>query len=224
MSSKSYIDSLCKINNLSYKDLAKEVGISYSTLNGILNTDNRIMTPKQLKKFGDYTHFKDYEVFYQTLKDNDLPRQCTIASLLYLGQMYCSGQAVLVPSQFFSKISFIPAVYAGSFYKKRSGNGLTIVEDWDQLKEDYWDHYYKKIIKKEYSNDLLISMFNTENDFFVSVLFFGLRRICMLKDVNIINYHLVSQFNNEIYMLDPFFPKKLNIGFKEIQIDANPNL
>lgn len=223
MSVKSYIDSLCSEKNLNMKQLAEQVGINYKTLNTLVNEDGRLMNPKQLALFSKYTGKSKQEVFYDNLKDDDLSDACTKTALLYIGKKTCEGWIANIDIRLDTKISNTrTANYAGILHKKRSGNGLTVVEDWDQLKVDFWEFYYKGKLKdeEEYGRDTIARTFANERKYISSVLFFGLQRLCT-TNLNPVNYHIVFNRNTEYYLVKDYFPKKMNMGFECIYVDEN---
>lgn len=223
MSVKSYIDSLCSERNLNMKQLAEQVGINYKTLNTLVNEDGRLMNPKQLALFSKYTGKSKQEVFYDNLKDDDLSDACTKTALLYIGKKTCEGWIANIDIRLDTKISNTrTANYAGILHKKRSGNGLTVVEDWDQLKIDFWEFYYKGKLKdeEEYGRDTIARTFANERKYISSVLFFGLQRLCT-TNLNPVNYHIVFNRDTEYYLVKDYFPKKMNMGFECIYVDEN---
>ncbi|WP_301897176.1 hypothetical protein [uncultured Holdemanella sp.] len=223
MSVKSYIDSLCSERNLNMKQLAEQVGINYKTLNTLVNEDGRLMNPKQLALFSKYTGKSKQEVFYDNLKDDDLSDACTKTALLYIGKKTCEGWIANIDIRLDTKISNTrTANYAGILHKKRSGNGLTVVEDWDQLKVDFWEFYYKGKLKdeEEYGRDTIARTFANERKYISSVLFFGLQRLCT-TNLNPVNYHIVFNRDTEYYLVKDYFPKKMNMGFDCIYVDEN---
>lgn len=220
MSVKSYIDSLCSEKNLNMKQLAEQVGINYKTLNTLVNEDGRLMNPKQLALFSKYTGKSKQEVFYDNLKDDDLSDACTKTALLYIGKKTCEGWIANIDIRLDTKISNTrTANYAGILHKKRSGNGLTVVEDWDQLKIDFWEFYYKGKLKdeEEYGRDTIARTFANERKYISSVLFFGLQRLCT-TNLNPVNYHIVFNRDTEYYLVKDYFPKKMNMGFECIYV------
>lgn len=221
MSVKSYIDSLCSEKHLNMKQLAEQVGINYKTLNTLVNEDGRLMNPKQLALFSKYTGKSKQEVFYDNLKDDDLSDACTKTALLYIGKKTCEGWIANIDIRLDTKISNTrTANYAGILHKKRSGNGLTVVEDWDQLKVDFWEFYYKGKLKdeEEYGRDTIARTFANERKYISSVLFFGLQRLCT-TNLNPVNYHIVFNRDTEYYLVKDYFPKKMNMGFECIYVD-----
>lgn len=221
MSVKSYIDSLCSEKNLNMKQLAEQVGINYKTLNTLVNEDGRLMNPKQLALFSKYTGKSKQEVFYDNLKDDDLSDACTKTALLYIGKKTCEGWIANIDIRLDTKISNTrTANFAGILHKKRSGNGLTVVEDWDQLKVDFWEFYYKGKLKdeEEYGRDTIARTFANERKYISSVLFFGLQRLCT-TNLNPVNYHIVFNRDTEYYLVKDYFPKKMNMGFECIYVD-----
>lgn len=223
MSVKSYIDSLCSEKNLNMKQLAEQVGINYKTLNTLVNEDGRLMNPKQLALFSKYTGKSKQEVFYDNLKDDDLSDACTKTALLYIGKKTCEGWIANIDIRLDTKISNTrTANYAGILHKKRSGNGLTVVEDWDQLKVDFWEFYYIGKLKdeEEYGRDTIARTFANERKYISSVLFFGLQRLCT-TNLNPVNYHIVFNRDTEYYLVKDYFPKKMNMGFECIYVDEN---
>ena len=223
MSVKSYIDSLCSEKNLNMKQLAEQVGINYKTLNTLVNEDGRLMNPKQLALFSKYTGKSKQKVFYDNLKDDDLSDACTKTALLYIGKKTCEGWIANIDIRLDTNISNTrTSNYAGILHKKRSGNGLTVVEDWDQLKVDFWEFYYKGKLKdeEEYGRDTIARTFANERKYISSVLFFGLQRLCT-TNLNPVNYHIVFNRDTEYYLVKDYFPKKMNMGFECIYVDEN---
>ena len=205
------------------KQLAEQVGINYKTLNTLVNEDGRLMNPKQLALFSKYTGKSKQEVFYDNLKDDDLSDACTKTALLYIGKKTCEGWVANIDIRLDTKISNTrTANYAGILHKKRSGNGLTVVEDWDQLKVDFWEFYYKGKLKdeEEYGRDTIARTFANERKYISSVLFFGLQRLCT-TNLNPVNYHIVFNRDTEYYLVKDYFPKKMNMGFECIYVDEN---
>lgn len=205
------------------KQLAEQVGINYKTLNTLVNEDGRLMNPKQLALFSKYTGKSKQEVFYDNLKDDDLSDACTKTALLYIGKKTCEGWIANIDIRLDTKISNTrTANYAGILHKKRSGNGLTVVEDWDQLKVDFWEFYYKGKLKdeEEFGRDTIARTFANERKYISSVLFFGLQRLCT-TNLNPVNYHIVFNRDTEYYLVKDYFPKKMNMGFECIYVDEN---
>ena len=205
------------------KQLAEQVGINYKTLNTLVNEDGRLMNPKQLALFSKYTGKSKQEVFYDNLRDDDLSDACTKTALLYIGKKTCEGWIANIDIRLDTKISNTrTANYAGILHKKRSGNGLTVVEDWDQLKVDFWEFYYKGKLKdeEEYGRDTIARTFANERKYISSVLFFGLQRLCT-TNLNPVNYHIVFNRDTEYYLVKDYFPKKMNMGFECINVDEN---
>ena len=205
------------------KQLAEQVGINYKTLNTLVNEDGRLMNPKQLALFSKYTGKSKQEVFYDNLKDDDLSDACTKTALLYIGKKTCEGWIANIDIRLDTKISNTrTANYAGILHKKRSGNGLTVVEDWNQLKVDFWEFYYKGKLKdeEEYGRDTIARTFANERKYISSVLFFGLQRLCT-TNLNPVNYHIVFNRDTEYYLVKDYFPKKMNMGFECIYVDEN---
>lgn len=205
------------------KQLAEQVGINYKTLNTLVNEDGRLMNPKQLALFSKFTGKSKQEVFYDNLKDDDLSDACTKTALLYIGKKTCEGWIANIDIRLDTKISNTrTANYAGIMHKKRSGNGLTVVEDWDQLKVDFWEFYYKGKLKdeEEYGRDTIARTFANERKYISSVLFFGLQRLCT-TNLNPVNYHIVFNRDTEYYLVKDYFPKKMNMGFECIYVDEN---
>ena len=205
------------------KQLAEQVGINYKTLNTLVNEDGRLMNPKQLALFSKYTGKSKQEVFYDNLKYDDLSDACTKTALLYIGKKTCEGWIANIDIRLDTKISNTrTANYAGILHKKRSGNGLTVVEDWDQLKVDFWEFYYKGKLKdeEEYGRDTIARTFANERKYISSVLFFGLQRLCT-TNLNPVNYHIVFNRDTEYYLVKDYFPKKMNMGFECIYVDEN---
>lgn len=208
------------------KQLAEQVGINYKTLNTLVNEDGRLMNPKQLALFSKYTGKSKQEVFYDNLKDDDLSDACTKTALLYIGKKTCEGWIANIDIRLDTKISNTrTANYAGILHKKRSGNGLTVVEDWDQLKIDFWEFYYKGKLKdeEEYGRDTIARTFANERKYISSVLFFGLQRLCT-TNLNPVNYHIVFNRDTEYYLVKDYFPKKMNMGFECIYVDEKQSL
>ena len=208
------------------KQLAEKVGINYKTLNTLVNEDGRLMNPKQLALFSKYTGKSKQEVFYDNLKDDDLSDACTKTALLYIGKKTCEGWIANIDIRLDTKISNTrTANYAGILHKKRSGNGLTVVEDWDQLKVDFWEFYYKGKLKdeEEYGRDTIARTFANERKYISSVLFFGLQRLCT-TNLNPVNYHIVFNRDTEYYLVKDYFPKKMNMGFECIYVDEKQSL
>lgn len=208
------------------KQLAEQVGINYKTLNTLVNEDGRLMNPKQLALFSKYTGKSKQEVFYDNLKDDDLSDACTKTALLYIGKKTCEGWIANIDIRLDTKISNTrTANYAGILHKKRSGNGLTVVEDWDQLKVDFWEFYYKGKLKdeEEYGRDTIARTFANERKYISSVLFFGLQRLCT-TNLNPVNYHIVFNRDTEYYLVKDYFPKKMNMGFECIYVDEKQSL
>ena len=198
------------------KQLAEQVGINYKTLNTLVNEDGRLMNPKQLALFSKYTGKSKQEVFYDNLKDDDLSDACTKTALLYIGKKTCEGWIANIDIRLDTKISNTrTANYAGILHKKRSGNGLTVVEDWDQLKVDFWEFYYKGKLKdeEEYGRDTIARTFANERKYISSVLFFGLQRLCT-TNLNPVNYHIVFNRVPDFFLVKDYFPKKMNMGFE----------
>ena len=214
MSVQSYIEDLQKEKNISYRQLAKETGVSYQTLLSFKSGKVNELSNRILEKLAHYENINMEELLFKIKLDPSITNICNENTLFYLCKQICNNYRVTIHIEEENPFGQTPLYYAGS-YEKKTGNSLSYVEDWESLKRDHWMQVCQpKTIK---TNDkYYLSHFKNKETYYMSVLSFGFLRICNLENKNIVNYDLLFSNPEEMEYVQTILPKKSKIKVQTI--------
>ena len=211
MSIHSYIEDLQKEKNVSFRQIAKESGISYQTLLSLKSGKGNDLSKRILEKLAAYENISMEELLFKIKLDPSIANICNENTLFYLCQKMAADLKVNINVEEENPFSNQPASihYAGT-YARKTGNSLSYVEDWESLRRDHWKATCKPQTIKNYDTYYL-TYFKSKEAYFTSVLSFGFLRICNIADKNIINYDLIFTDEEEAAFAQKIVPAKSKI-------------
>lgn len=211
MSVHSYIEDLQKEKNISFRQIAKESGISYQTLLALKAGKGNDLSKRILTKLAEYENISMEELLFKIKLDPSITNICSENTLFYLCQKMTEDYKVMIDVVEQNPFSNEPSTYhyAGT-YSKKTGNNLSYVEDWDSLKRDHWKELCKPQTFKTYDKYYL-TYFKSKEAYFASVLSFGFLRVCNVAGKNIMNYDLIFSNEEEAAFAKKIVPAKSKI-------------
>lgn len=211
MSIHSYIEDLQKEKNISFRQIAKESGISYQTLLSLKSGKGNELSKRILDKLAAYENISMEELLFKIKLDPSIANICNENTLFYLCQKMAADFKVNINVEEENPFCTHPETYhyAGT-YAKKTGNSLSYVEDWESLRRDHWKTVCKPQTIKNFETYYL-TYFKDKEAYFTSVLAFGFLRICNIADKNIINYDLIFTDEDEAAFAQKIIPAKSKI-------------
>ncbi|MCD7949306.1 MAG: hypothetical protein LUG12_03455 [Erysipelotrichaceae bacterium] len=186
MSVASYITALQEERQLSYMQLAKEIGITYQNMMDLKNGRIAFFSDKVLTKLSLYENKDKADIIYQSI-DKDIYDESSQCSLKYLCQYMADGYSVTFRPNFPDPFKIGVMYFDGLISKKRTVNNYTAVDSWETLKIEHMKQY-KNI---EYSRDAYVDLFINEDMYINSVMNYAISRIDLLHDENIRSYTII---------------------------------
>ena len=216
MTVERYFNELLNEKNFDYEELANLLNINYSTMKTLLYRPGNILTLNMLNKFSKALNEKQNIILYKSIADRSTSRICSDGALYHICQKYCQGFGIDIG------IHLNNYSFCGSYYKKRSFNSYTLVDDWHMLEIEYWNSHFYKITPFSFSESIHNDTFISKESYVTSVLYYGIRKAESIASVNVVNYSIICD-NDEIYNeLHAFLPKKSAIKINIIKNEV-PN-
>ena len=217
MSLQTYMEELCKEKGCSFRQLAIEIGITYSNMMDIKNGKVAYASDKLLNKLSAYLGVSKEEAMFRTIKQEMVKYRLTEGAARYLANLYVDKYMIEFNPVANTPFEACEIRYMGTAYKKRSGNTLTLVDAWSQKKTVYWtQHQLNNLGLKHFEVDWK-KLYRHQDIFVSSVLGFALNCVQQYEQVNKLQeYILVFEEDEaeEMKLAEKFIPKKM--GFKVI--------
>ena len=216
MSVATYINNLQKEKQLSYMQLAKEIGITYQNMMDLKTGRIAFFSKKVLEKLSIYEHKEKIDILYESI-DHDLYENSSLCSLKYLCQCFIDGYSVTFKPDFPNPFKIGRMYFDGLVSKKRVTNNYTAIDSWETLKKEHLQ-LYKNI---EYSRDAYVELFINENAYISSVINYAISKVDLLHDDNIRRYTIIigNNVKYDLSLIEQYLPckNKLKINIiKEI--------
>lgn len=208
MSVATYITKLQKQKEISYMQLAKEIGITYQNMMDLKNGRIAFFSAKVLDKLSKYEQKDKTDIIFESI-DSDLYEDSSKCSLKYLCQCAANGYSVTFKPSFPNPFKVGKIYFDGLVSKKRVTNNYTAIDSWETLKKEHLQ-LYKNI---EYSRDAYAELFINENVYISSIINYAISKVDLLHDDNIRGYTIIIG-DNVLYdfeLIKEFLPKKFKI-------------
>lgn len=205
MSVATYINNLQKEKQLSYMQLAKEIGITYQNMMDLKNGRIAFFSKKVLEKLSIYEHKEKIDILYESI-DHDLYEESSLCSLKYLCQCFVNGYSVTFKPNFPNPFKVGRMYFDGLVSKKRVANNYIVVDSWETLKNEHLQQY--KNIK--YTRDAYVELFVNENMYINSILNYAVSKVDLLHDDNIRGYTIIVGGNvaYDLSLIKQYLPYK----------------
>lgn len=216
MSITKYIQDLKESKNISYMQLAKDIGITYQNIMDYKNDRIAFVSPNVLKKLSLYEHRKQEDILFDILI-SDLDESFSKDSLRYLCHMNVLGYSLTIYPSFHDKFGFGSIEFEGLLQKKRISNHYIIVDSWDRIKREHQRQFDVKV-QEDFERKGTSYFFFNEHLYIANIIAWACQRISITCTDSIKEYHIVYDENKdgfEIGNAKEYMPliKGINISF-----------
>lgn len=205
MSVRNLIDRICEERDCSYKELAEMIDIDYSVLLGYINNKVRLVTNKTSSNLSKALGISEIEVAYCSIVEERLPNWVTENVLFFLMEKHIQNYGVEIgfrSRNIYSSL-YPDFRYGGAFYKKRTINTYSIVEDWEYLKQEF--HKTMQPYLQDISEQR--EVFALKDKLYLSlILYFGIQRIQSIDDCKIRSYILLCSDLGQANLIKKLLP------------------
>lgn len=217
MSAATYITNLQEKKQISYMQLAKEIGITYQNMMDLKNGRIAFFSMKVLEKLAIYEQKEKADILFESI-DSDIYENSSKCSLKYLCQCAAEGYSVTFKPNYSNPFQIGRIYFDGLVSKKRIVNNYTAVDSWETLKKEHMNQY-KNI---EYSRDAFADLFKNENMYINSVINYAMSKIDLLHDNNIRAYTIVvgQNVDYDLSLIHQFLPQKTKLKISIVEIKA----
>lgn len=213
MSVDKYINNLQKEKDISYMQLAKEIGITYQNMMDLKNGRIAFFSTKVLDKLAKYEQKDKVDILYESI-DSDVYEESSKCALKYLCHCISKGYSVTFKPNYPNPFKIGVIYFDGLVSKKRVVNNYTAIDSWETLKKEHMQ-LYKNM---EYSRDAYIKLFINENVYIRSVIDYAVSKIDLLHDDNIRAYIIVvgDEVLYDYNFIREYLPQKTKIKISVI--------
>ena len=209
MSLQTYMEELCKEKGCSFRQLSIDIGITYSNMMDIKNGKVAYASDKLLNKLSAYLGVSKEEAMYRTLQEERRRFQLSEAAVKYLSKLYVDKYMITMNVTYVDPGIPYMLRFAGAAYKKRSGNTLTIVDEWSYIKKRHIDEF---IIRDDssFTGDWE-QIFVYRSSYISNVLAYALMRVQHYKDIDKLQEYVIifeEKDKEEMRIAERYLPKK----------------
>lgn len=161
----NYIEKVKSDHNVSYRELAKRMDISYNIIMKIKNETIKNISLPVLEKIALFENRNPLIVLYDILYKDDetkLLKNHSKNSLMFLCYLYLQNYSIDLnyksPIHVFNK----NVQFEGSAYQKRSLNNQLLIDSWDSLVKEYQTMFSNK-------NESIKDLFSSDFDYHTNV-------------------------------------------------------
>ena len=215
MSLQTYMEELCQQKGCSFRQLAIDIGITYSNMMDIKNGKVAYASDKLLNKLSSYLGVSKEEAMFRTIKQEMYEHHLTEGAARYLAKLYVDKFMIEFSPSADTPFEACEVWYMGSAYKKRSGNTLTLVDAWKKKKTLYWGQHQLNALKLTRFDIDWNKLYRHQDIFVSSVLGFALNCVQCYENVEKLQEYILvfeKDETEEMEIAKRFIPKKM--GFK----------
>lgn len=187
MSITTYIKKIHEDKDITYRDLAKEIGVSYPALLNYRSELVAFPSVKFLEKLANYLDKKPEEVLFEAYEE-DYKDATDQLSVKYLLKKYCEGYGFKLNYNISSITG--DSVIDGAYYKLRYTNSYTLVQSWESLCRQYWQQFESKL-NIPYSRDCFVHIFPNEHTYHANVMAWASQRMAIIDNKSIRGYDIL---------------------------------
>lgn len=194
MTIATYMQNLKYRQDLSYMQLAKDIGISYQNMMDLKNGRIVFVSSSVLMKLSKYEKKKQEDILYEILKD-DVDDDYPMLALKYMCSKYVEGYSVTINPNVLSPFEIGQIKFNGFLLKKRTGNNYIAIDSWQKIKSEHWN-IFKEKSKINFSNDAYIRLFKNKDLYIANVISWAIQRV-LISNVQYIKGYTILFENNE---------------------------
>ncbi|WP_455683999.1 helix-turn-helix domain-containing protein [Thomasclavelia sp.] len=194
MSVAIYIQKLKDTQDISYMQLAKDIGISYQNMMDLKNDRIAFISPTVLKKLSKYENRLQEDILFDILKD-DVSEDYSLLTLKYLCSKYIEGYSISINANVPNPLVNGQMTFEGTLLKKRTGNNYIAVDSWQKIRYEHWN-IVNKGLQIPFSKDSYADVFVNEPTYIANVISWAVQRIIVSNDKSIKGYDIL--FDKEI--------------------------
>lgn len=213
-----FLDKILQDKNINSQQLAKMLNISPSSLHSLRTGATKQMSTKTINKLMDLLQCSKQEVLFKSVINRNLCKICSDVALWHISAKQSEGLGV--------DIGYKTKEYqfCGAYYKKRSLNTYTLVDDWNMLQVEFWNKHFCEIHPLEFHDDLWQTVFLNEEDYIASVLYFGIRKAQSVSTINVVNYDIVFNDDRTLDFVKSVLPIKPGININLVLENLSDDL
>ena len=214
MSITTYIQELQERKEISYMQLAKEIGITYPSMMSLKNGLVSSISNNLLTKLAEYEGRKKEDILYDIFIA-DLNENIDVTSLKYICKKNIEGYMTNYPYSILNPYIQGYIIFDGVYSKKRIGNNYTLVQSWENLCKEHWQQFgiHRTV---EWSRDDYIKLFRNEEIYISNVIAYAIQRIQINKNDVIKGYDILfrtdQQFDYKLATKFMVYPKYLKVN------------
>lgn len=219
MSITIYIQALKEKKDISYMQLAKDIGITYQNMMAYKNGLVSSASLKLLKKLSIYENRTQEQILFDIFK-SDVNETYSDLALMYLCRQYINDSTIqlntLIPNPYFNDYMTLD----GSYSKKRIGNSVTLVQTWQNLCIEHWDTL-KIHSSIAYDRDAYIHIFRNENVYIANVIAWAIQRIQVSNDPIIKGYDILFENDKQNFyykLVSKYLPQPKYIKINLVKV------
>lgn len=191
MSITTYIHDLKEKEDISYMQLAKNIGISYQNMMDLKNNRISFVSPTVLKKLSSYEKRDQEDILFDIIK-SDVEEDFSFLSLKYICSKYLEGYSITINPNIPNPFKVGNMTFDGYLLKKRTGNNYVAVDAWQKIKQEHW-----KIIsttpKIPFNKDAYTEVFINEPTYIANVISWAVQRILVSNDTSVRGYDILFE-------------------------------
>lgn len=226
MSIATYIQNLRDRKDISYMQLAKEIGITYSNIMDLKNDRISFASIKLLDKLAKYEGKTPEEILFDVWTQDEVDADAI--SLHYMcGKYVRDSYSIVLDPTFPSPFQTGRCYFNGLLQKKRYTSTYVLVDSWQSLRREHW-RIYERTLKIPYTRDSFVDVFANEHYYIQSVISYAMAKATAVSKENpgIKSYHILFKPNEdfELYGAKDFIPNSTGLKFDLITVNVPKKL
>ena len=218
MSVQNLFNEIIEKKHITYEQLSKELKIPYSTITALKNGFTKQLSKKIVLKLSNYLNESESAIIFKSIADREISKICSDNALYHLSNMFCSDLGVdfgYKENQF---------QFCGAYYKKRSLNSFTLVDDWNMLVTEYWNTNFKKVHPILFDFQSEKEIFLNDEAYLSSILYYGIKKAQSVTNVNVVNYDIIFNDEKTMNKIEHLLPYKSGININPLIPSLEPQL
>lgn len=210
MSIRNYIEKIKLENKITYKQLAKELGMTYQNLLDIRKNKVNLTSSKVIDALAKYEDCPPKDIYFKIIK-MDMPQNSKVSdyALKTICDYYINNYAITLSQAIKSPIlnNKIPLEFNGIGYKKGCIKEYIAFDAWSHLKNEH------DLIMHDTNNATIL--YKNTNSYLTSILGFTLMKAQSTKEYEIRTYVIIFNKNDvdalQLNYLRTLLPEKSRI-------------
>lgn len=201
MNLEKYLNMLCKEYNVSLPKLAEKIHVNYRNLLALKKGEIKFISQKILNKLSDFENRPAADILFDIFKMTEEYKLISDVVLKYLSKKYAESYSINLQCNLTSTLP-LGTSFEGIVTRKGISHTFTVVDSWECLK---YEHYlmYKTKIRGEYNAEWYSSIFNTEVEYYYSVLAYAEIKLSTVSNNQLRHYDILfslDEANEKAYL------------------------